>query len=372
MVGIILAFLPAASAVYPTLSYCLRGVLLVSALLFATSAWPHATQLSSARLTLQGRTVDAVIEMDARDLDAVLHTAIAEGTSAVSASAVEAHAAAIRDLVTSRTSLAFDGGVPCRPTPGEVGSKAGHVTLALRWTCPAGGGELVYAVSLFHDVDPAAKHLVSLDGDAKRLALLSVGTPRAVLASVTGSPGGVAWQYLVTGVEHIALGWDHVAFVVAVILWGRRPWPLVRVVTAFTVAHSITLGLAVLDVVRVPTAPVEILIALSIVYVAAENFFVRDIARRWRLTFLFGLIHGFGFAGALRDFGLPADAVGVALAAFNVGVEVGQIAIVLAGLALLTMADRVYGGSRDPRLVRGVSAVLMVCGLIWTVQRVLG
>ncbi len=372
MIGIIRAFLPADLDVFPTLTSCLRGVLLVSALLVATSAWPHATQLSSARLTLTGRTVDAVIEMDARDLDAVLHTAIAEGTAAVSASAVEANAAAIRDLVTSRTSLSFEGGARCRASPGDVGSKAGHVTLALRWTCPAGGGALVYAVSLFHDVDPAAKHLVSLGGDAKRLALLSVGTPSVVLATVTGSAGDVAWQYLLTGVEHIALGWDHMAFVVAVILWGRRPWPLVRVVTAFTVAHSITLSLAVLDVVRLPTAPVEILIALSIVYVAAENFFVRDIARRWRLTFLFGLIHGFGFAGALRDFGLPADALGVALAAFNVGVELGQIAIVLAGLALLTLADRAHGGVRDPRLVKGVSAALVVCGLIWTVQRVLG
>jgi hypothetical protein len=359
-------------AVSSKLLACLRGVLLVSAFLVATCAWPHATQLSSTRLVLQGRVVEAVIEMDARDLDAALRTQMADSAGGVAVDAMRANAAAISALVVARTSLAFEEGAPCQPSPGAVDSKGGHVVLALRWTCPPGGGALIYAVSLFHDIDPAAKQLVSLTGDATRLALLSAGTPRVVLATVAGNAGQVAWHYLVTGIEHIAFGWDHMAFVIAVILWGRRPWPLVRVVTAFTLAHSITLALAVLDIVRVPSAPVEVLIALSIVYVAAENFFVRDIGRRWRLTFLFGLIHGFGFAGALREFGLPADAVGLALAAFNAGVEVGQIAVVLTGLALLTLADRATGGHRDPRLVKGISIVLMVCGIVWTVQRVVG
>lgn len=358
-------------AVSPKLYACLRGVLLFSAFLFATDAWPHATQLSSARLVLKGRVVDAAIEMDARDLGAALHATLADGTGGVSVDAMTARADEIRAVVVAGTSLAFEGGAACQPSPGRLEAKAGHVVLALRWLCPPGGGTLAYRVSLFHDIDPSAKHLVSLSGDATRLALLSPGTPRVVLATVTGSAGEVAWHYLVTGIEHIALGWDHMAFVLAVILRGRSPWPLVRVVTAFTLAHSITLALAVLDVVRVPSGPVEVLIALSIVYVAVENFFVRDIARRWRLTFLFGLVHGFGFAGALREFGLPSDAVGIALGAFNLGVEVGQIAVVLAGLALLALADRIHGGVRDPRLVKGVSAALVVCGLLWAVQRLM-
>lgn len=353
------------------LSACLRGFLLVSAILFATCAWPHATQLSSARLILHGSAVEAAIEMDPRDLDAVLRTKLADGAGGVSSSAMNDHAAEIAAVAVSGTSLAFEGGAACRPSAGPVQAKAGHVVVELRWTCPPGGGALVYAVSLFHAMDPAAKHLVSLSGDAKRLALLSVGTPRVVLATVVGNARDVAWHYLLTGIEHIALGWDHMAFVLAVILWGRRPWPLVRVVTAFTVAHSITLGLAVFDVVRLPSAPVEVLIALSIVYVAVENFFVRDIAGRWRLTFLFGLIHGFGFAGALLEFGLPPDAVVLALATFNLGVEVGQLAVVLAGLALLALADRARGGERDPKLVYGLSGALGLCGVIWTVQRLI-
>ncbi len=350
----------------------LRGVLLVFATLFANCAWPHATQLSSARLVLQGRVVEAFIEMDARDLDAALHTRLADSAGGVSPDALRTNAAAIAALTVAGTSLSFEGGAPCHPAPGTVDAKAGHVVLAMRWTCPPGGGVLAYSVSLFHDIDPAAKHIVALSGDAKRFALLSVATPRVVLATVAGNVADVGWHYFVTGIEHIALGWDHMAFVVAVILWGRRPWPLLRVITAFTLAHSITLALAVLDVVSVPAGPVEVLIALSIVYVAAENFFVRDIERRWRLTFLFGLIHGFGFAGALREFGLPPDAVGLALAAFNVGVEVGQIGVVIAGLGLLMAADALHGGGRDPRLVKGLSAALMICGILWTVQRAIG
>ena len=106
-------------------------------------------------------------------------------------------------------------------------------------------------------------------------------------------------------------------------------WPLVKVVTAFTlIAHSLTLCLAVLDIVRLPSSVVEPLITTTIVFVAAENFFVHDIRKRWRVTFVLGLVHGFGFAGALREYGLPTDAVAPALAAFNIGVEIGQVAIV--------------------------------------------
>ena len=100
--------------------------------------------------------------------------------------------------------------------------------------------------------------------------------------------------------QHIVTGPEHIAFIVALILWGRRVWPLVGVVTAFTLAHSVTLSLAVLEVVTLPARLVETFVALSIVYVAAENFWVRDLRRRWWLAALFGLVHGFGFASLLR------------------------------------------------------------------------
>jgi hypothetical protein len=173
-------------------------------------------------------------------------------------------------------------------------------------------------------------------------------------------------------------GYDHIAFLVAVIVWGRRLWPLVGVVTAFTLAHSVTLTLAVLDIVSPPAKLVETLIALSIVYVAAENFFVRDIRHRWIITFLFGLVHGFGFAGALKAYGLPRDALIPALAAFNVGVEVGQIVVVLVALGAmraLEMGLRALSGRPrqlpDPRFVRVVSTGVLLLGVYWTLERLL-
>jgi len=113
-----------------------------------------------------------------------------------------------------------------------------------------------------------------------------------------------------------------------VILWGQSPWSLVKVVTAFTVTHSLTLSLAALDIVRTPASVVEPLIAATIVFVAAENFFVHDIRRRWRATFVLGWVHRFGFAGALREYGLPDGTLVPGLAGFNIGVAIGQVAIV--------------------------------------------
>jgi hypothetical protein len=128
--------------------------------------------------------------------------------------------------------------------------------------------------------------------------------------------------------------------------------PLIKVVTAFTVAHSLTLSLAVLDVVRLPSSIVEPLIAATIVYVAAENFFVHDISKRWRATFVLGLVHGFGFAGALREYGVPDRALIPALAAFNIGVEIGQVAIVSLIFPLLLLSDRTASLPAETRTAR--------------------
>ena len=124
---------------------------------------------------------------------------------------------------------------------------------------------------------------------------------------------------------------------------------------------------------------VEILIAASIVYVAAENFFVRDIRHRWWLTFLFGLIHGFGFASVLRDYGLPEDALALALASFNIGVEIGQLLIVIAAIVLWQLGFRVAAAAGLPhnehverRVSLAISGVVLVAGLFWLAQRLLG
>jgi hydrogenase/urease accessory protein HupE len=187
----------------------------------------------------------------------------------------------------------------------------------------------------------------------------------------------VVGRYIEAGITHIFLGYDHIAFLAAVVLWARRLWPVVKVVTAFTIAHSITLSLAALDIVRIPSSIIEPAIAASIVYVAAENFLSRDIDKRWRDTFGFGLIHGFGFASALQEFGLPRSALIPALASFNIGVEIGQIVIVLLVVPGLLGMDFLLASSngraalptRSTLAVYGISTVIIGLGSYWFLAR---
>lgn len=149
-----------------------------------------------------------------------------------------------------------------------------------------------------------------------------------------------AFSYLVVGIEHLVFGIDHVLFVIGLFLFIREPIALLKTITAFTVAHSITLALSVLELVKLEQGPVEAIIALSILFLARE--LVQDESERSRLTLIrpwvmaliFGLLHGLGFAGALADIGLPEDDLWLSLLLFNVGIEIGQIAVIL-GLAVV-------------------------------------
>jgi hypothetical protein len=168
-------------------------------------------------------------------------------------------------------------------------------------------------------------------------------------------------------VEHIWIGYDHIMFLLALIIIGSRLGPLVKIVSAFTVAHSITLILATLEWVVLPQRLVESGIALSIAYVAAENLWLRDTRHRWILTFGFGLVHGFGFANVLRDLGLPSEGLIVSLLAFNVGVEIGQVTIVVLLLPLILWLSV---QSFHERVVQLASALILLFGLGWLVERV--
>jgi hypothetical protein len=174
--------------------------------------------------------------------------------------------------------------------------------------------------------------------------LLRPDAPSFTFTAETAGPA--AGGYLVLGVEHIMLGIDHLLFVFALVLIVRGVGLLVKTITAFTIAHSITLALATLGVVNMPSAPVEAVIALSIVFVAAEivrnHRGERGLTERapWLVAGLFGLLHGFGFAGALSEVGLPANDIPLALLWFNLGVEAGQLAFVAVVLAVIALLRR--------------------------------
>jgi hydrogenase/urease accessory protein HupE len=211
------------------------------------------------------------------------------------------------------------------------------------------------------------------DGSSQVERLSSTRSGFIVAAPV--GRGEIAWSYLVLGVEHILGGIDHLLFVLALLLIVRGARRIVATVTAFTLAHSITLVAATLGWVHVPGPPVEAIIALSIVFVAAEV--VHGLHGRpgltarapWVVAFSFGLLHGFGFAGALAEVGLPQQAIPIALLMFNVGVELGQlifVAVMLAAIAALARLRIVW-----PRWAHFVPAyVIGSVAMVWTIQRV--
>lgn len=168
------------------------------------------------------------------------------------------------------------------------------------------------------------------------------------------------------GVEHIFFGYDHICFLLALILVAGLK-DMVRVITSFTLAHSITLGLATFDVVRLPSRMVEAAVAATIVYVALENVFRSSRPHRWALTFCFGLIHGFAFATVLENLSLPVGSLFRCLLSFNVGVELGQLAVVLLLLPAVMFLQR----STHARVfVRGASGLIALLGVVWFLERV--
>jgi len=191
---------------------------------------------------------------------------------------------------------------------------------------------------------------------------LSVETPSAI-------------SYLVLGIEHLLFGIDHVLFVVGLVLLIPGRLDLLKTITAFTLAHSVTLALSVLELVRVPQAPVEAIIALSILFLARELAVPADRrsiltrARPWIMALLFGLLHGLGFAGVLAEIGLPRDQLALSLFLFNVGIEAGQLLVII-GMLLLVRGVTLLTSSGLPQ-----TAYVWVMGCVagmWTLDRISG
>jgi hypothetical protein len=170
------------------------------------------------------------------------------------------------------------------------------------------------------------------------------------------------------GVEHILTGYDHLLFLAALLLRGGRLGSLFQIITAFTVAHSVTLALAVSGLVVLPGRLVEPLIAASIVWVAAENLLVRKgpPPHRWRVAFAFGLVHGFGFASILVPLSLPAAGLAWAIFGFNLGVEAGQALVVI---ALLPVLAWMHGKPWERMVASTASSAVAVMGLVWLAER---
>ena len=247
-----------------------------------------------------------------------------------------------------------------------------------RWTLNCGETGLLGAEisvdGLPRTLTDVLLRLQMLDGESGD-HLLRSEAPRVLLSRESGEGTSVP-AYLLLGIEHLLFGFDHILFVVGLLFFVQRPLQLVQVVTAFTVAHSITLALSSLGVMTLSQRPVEAVIALSILFLAVEltrsgKAEVSAMVRSpWAIAFGFGLLHGFGFAGALAEIGLPESARAMALLLFNVGVEIGQLVVVGVLLGLL----RVVRISRVPVPAFAARIPVYVMGTVsayWFVERVL-
>ena len=184
----------------------------------------------------------------------------------------------------------------------------------------------------------------------------------------TASRWETAGEFILFGMEHIFTGYDHLLFLLGLLLVGRGLRNLIGVVTSFTVAHSVTLAMATLGLAQPIGWIVEAAIALSIVYVGVENLVVKEVKHRWLLAFIFGLVHGFGFAGLLQEMDLESAGMLLSLLTFNLGVEVGQVAVVaLAWPFLLQLAKSPY----REQVIRYLSILITAFGLIWFFERII-
>jgi len=237
---------------------------------------------------------------------------------------------------------------------------------------------------LFFDIDPQHKGLLRLQyAGSTRTAIFSPEASRQAFELTRASRFSQFVDYGREGVWHIWIGFDHILFLLSLllpavlVLTGRRwepvarfktaLWDVLKIVTAFTIAHSITLSLAALGIISLPTRLTESAIALSVVLAALNNIFPLFQRRRWMVAFAFGLIHGFGFASVLADLGLPRDALLLALVGFNLGVEAGQLAIVTAFLPAAYWLRRTMLYQR----IIFIGGSMLICALagMWLVER---
>ena len=247
-------------------------------------------------------------------------------------------------------------------------------SVRLRALSPRDGrpGAITVDTQLF-PYDPNHQTFLNVYEDAELMTQAILGGGESRYEYFTGTRQGV-WavmqRFVPSGVHHILIGPDHILFLIGLLLLGGRVRQLLLVVTAFTVAHSITLSLAVLEVVTPPARMVEPIIALSIVYVGLDNLLSRGgkDMRIW-IALVFGLIHGFGFASVLREMGLPTGAIGWSLFSFNLGVEVGQLAVV-AVVAVLLGAIRAHSPIAGRRIMVAGSVAVILAGAFWFVERV--
>ena len=323
-----------------------RWAVVLAAAVASTAAVAHPVGLSRGEYRLEGGTLAAALEFAPGEL-----------------------AAGREAELLRRGVVASADGAPCEGDWRVSRMDDGGARAEASLQCRQGAERATLELPILEQLSPGHRHIAraAAAGGQEVESVLFRGQA-GLEVSASAAPRTGFLSFIALGFEHILAGLDHLLFLFGLLLVGGRFRELAKVVTAFTVAHSLTLAATVLGLLAPSPRLVEPLIALSIAYVGVENLFKPDPRKRWRLTFAFGLIHGFGFAGALAEISLPAAQKPLALLGFNLGVELGQLAVLALVLPALNALSRAQWFTR--RAVPALSALIVVPAMIWFVARV--
>jgi hydrogenase/urease accessory protein HupE len=340
------------------------------ALLGAQRAGAHPVPFSYLDLRLKADAIEGSLVVHV--FDAAHDLKIEPAERLLDPAIAPQQSTALAAMLATRFTVAADGRVLTPQWSAiEVIADRSSLRFSLHFPLTSRPGTLRVATVMF-PYDPQHQTFLNIYEDAALTqAILDHG--RSEFEYFAGTRQGafaVVEKFLPAGIHHILIGPDHLLFLIGLLLLGGSVRRLAAIVTAFTVAHSITLSLAALNLVSPPARIIEPAIALSIVYVGADNLLIKDgrDMRAW-IAFAFGFIHGFGFANVLREMDLPARALGWSLFSFNVGVEIGQL-LVVATVAAALSALRARSEAAGRQLAFAGSVVVMAAGAFWFVQRV--
>ncbi len=370
----------------------MNRVLLALVLLGGLAASPASAHTQSygflSAAIADGRVTGAV-ELAVRDLDAAVGLDL-DGDGRITWGEVRGRETEIADRMVRAVSVgAPDAPCALEPAPLATGVRGGETTIVAPFTgtCPAIGDRIRVGYDLMFDVDAQHRALVQVSsGDETRSLVMTPEDRVAEIAFDRASMFGLVLTFVGHGIHHILIGYDHILFVVTLLLgaagavfggcreqaavWRGVLPATVKLLTAFTLAHSVTLALAAFGVVTPPPRVTEAAIAATITLSALNVVWPVVTSRGWLVAFGFGLLHGFGFANVLTEMALPTSGLVAALFAFNLGVELGQLMVVTVVLPVILVASRSHTGRRVA--LPGAALVIAAVGAAWLVGRVTG
>jgi hypothetical protein len=344
---------------------------------FAGTADAHTMGVSTGDYTLVGTRLRAEIVLGAGETALAVPGLDANGDGRVTQTEVDRAATALQASFFDPLEVLADG-ARCKPTlEGAVLDPSDSLRLRGAFECPAVPIRLHLHFGFLDRMPSNHRHLATAHVAGGDVETLAVFTRPDLDVLVAGAPSHGFLSLVRGGIEHILSGADHLAFLLALVLGGTlvareekkftQLGPLLAMLTAFTVGHSVSLAVAALGGFAPSARFVEPAVALSVAYVGAENLFARTVRHRWLLTFPFGLVHGFAFAGGLLPLGLPRGQLPAALFAFNLGVEAGQLLVLV---VLLPPLAWLRSSAWYPRAARALSAVIVLAGIVWFFQRI--